>query len=387
MHQNHFDIIISGAGAAGISLAYRALMEGVWQQQSILIIDNENIKAEKTWCFWQNDANNNQNAVLESLVFKKWDHFSFYTNNNNHIPLKTKGYQYKMIRSVDFFETTLTYLKQQKNVTFISGEATNLATLANGASVSVNSTLYTCQFLFNSIVPPTPITKNDTYLLQHFKGYFINTATDSFEENKIHFMDFRVPQTHGSTFVYVLPLNKRKALIEYTLFSEKKLEQHEYDTALKNYIKSVLNLSEYEVQKEEFGIIPMTDFKFKRRQGNIMHIGTAGGDTRGSTGYTFNNIQKTVTNILSSFKIHSHPFFTQQTIPTLHHLFDSTILQVLKQKDYLGDEIFTDIFMKVDADIVLKFLDGETRLFENLKVMNSVKARYFIQPFLKALIK
>jgi lycopene beta-cyclase len=386
MHQNHFDIIIAGAGAAGISLAYRAIMEGVWQQQSILIIDNENTKAEKTWCFWQDKANN-QNSVLESLVFKKWSHFSFYTHNNNHIALKTKGYQYKMIRSVDFFETTLTYLKQQKNVTFISGEATNLESAANGASVSVNSTVYTCQFLFNSIVPSTQLTKNDTYLLQHFKGYFIKTATDSFEENKIHFMDFRVPQTHGSTFVYVLPLNKREALIEYTLFSEKKLEAQEYDAVLKNYIKNVLNLSEYEILKEEFGVIPMTDFKFKRRQGNIMHIGTAGGDTRGSTGYTFNNIQKTVTSILSNFKIYSNPFFTHQTIPTTHLWFDSTILQVLNQKKYLGDEIFTDIFMKVNADLVLKFLDGETGLFENLKVMNSVKARYFIQPFFKALVK
>jgi lycopene beta-cyclase len=148
MRQNHFDIIISGAGAAGISLAYRALKEGVWKKQSILIIDNNaNTKVEKTWCFWQNDSNHNQDFALESLVFKKWDHFSFYTHDNQYIPLKTKGYQYKMIRSADFFETTLTYLQQQKNVTFISGEATNLESSAAGAFVSVNNALYSFSIL------------------------------------------------------------------------------------------------------------------------------------------------------------------------------------------------------------------------------------------------
>jgi lycopene beta-cyclase len=200
-------------------------------------------------------------------------------------------------------------------------------------------------------------------------------------------MDFRVSQNHGSTFVYVLPLNKQEALIEYTLFSEKVLGTKEYDIALKDYIKNVLKLNEYEIKKEEFGIIPMTDFTFRRREGNIMNIGTAGGDTRGSTGYTFNYIQKTVTNILASYKAQSNPFFSKKTIPKIHQWFDSTILQVLKKRQYLGDEIFTDIFKQVDADIVLKFLDGETTLIENLKIMNSVKAHHFIKPFIKAITK
>jgi lycopene beta-cyclase len=382
MRQNHFDIIITGAGAAGISLAYRAIKEGIWQKFSILIVDNTIAKTEKTWCFWQN-----KDSIFESLVFKKWDHFSFYTSNNQHIALKTKGYQYKMIRSVDFFETTLAYLHQQKNVTFINGEVKNLKSNKTETSVTLDDKLYTSQYLFNSTFPPPLLAKNDSYLLQHFKGYFIKTQQDTFEENKIHFMDFRVPQNHGSTFVYVLPLNKQEALIEYTLFSEKVLNAGAYDEALKNYIKNVLKITEYEITKEEFGIIPMTDFKFKRKAGNIIHIGTAGGDTRASTGYTFNNIQKTVTSILNAFKMHSEPKFSIKTIPKMHQWFDSTILQVLNKKKYLGDQIFTDIFKRVDADIVLKFLDGETNLIENLTVMNSVEARHFIKPFIKAITK
>jgi lycopene beta-cyclase len=382
MRQNHFDIIITGAGAAGLSLVYRAIKEEVWQNHSILIVDNAITKSEKTWCFWQN-----KNSVFESLVFKKWDYFSFYANNNQRIDLKTESYQYKMIRSVDFFDVTLNFLHQQKNITFITGEVNDLKSNKTEASVTVGEDKYFSKHIFNSIFYPPLLAKKDIYLLQHFKGYFIKTLADAFEENKIHFMDFRVPQNHGSTFVYVLPLNKREALIEYTLFSEKVLNTEAYDEALKNYIKNVLHISEYEIIKEEFGIIPMTDFNFKRKAGNIIHIGTTGGDTRGSTGYTFNNIQKTITSILNAYKTQSEPKFSINTIPKIHQWFDSTILQVLHKKQYLGDQIFTDIFRQVDAETVLKFLDGETSLIENIKVMNSVKARHFIKPFLKALIK
>jgi lycopene beta-cyclase len=382
MRLNHFDIIITGAGAAGISLAYRAMKEGVWQNLSVLIVDNAIAKTEKTWCFWQS-----KDSVFESIVFKKWDHFSFYANHNKHIALKTRGYQYKMIRSVDFFETTLVYLHQQKNITFITGEVKDLKSNQTEASVNIDGIEYTSQYLFNSIFPPRQLSKSDIYLLQHFKGYFVKTTQDTFKENSIHFMDFRVPQNHGCTFVYVLPLNKREALIEYTLFSENTLNTEAYDDALKNYIKNILNIDSYEIMKEEFGIIPMTDFKFKRKEGNIIHIGTAGGDTRGSTGYTFNNIQKTVTSILNAFKTRSESKISIKTIPKIHQWFDSTILQVLNKKKYLGNQIFTDIFERVDADIVLKFLDGETSLIENLKVMNSVKAHHFIKPFIKAITK
>ena len=55
-------------------------------------------------------------------------------------------------------------------------------------------------------------------------------------------MDFRVEQNKGTSFVYVLPITKNKALIEYTLFSENILQQHEYDASLENYIHSYLNI-------------------------------------------------------------------------------------------------------------------------------------------------
>jgi lycopene beta-cyclase len=365
MPSHHFDIIICGAGASGLSLAYRAIKENVWKDLSILIIDAGVEKPEKTWCFWQNSK-----SPFEDIVYKKWSQFSFYSNAGEHLLLNNGDYDYKMIRSVDFYEHTLSFLKKQVNVSFLYAKIDQIISQENGAKVHVQEDCYTSRYVFNSTFSKPKLKSNTIYLLQHFKGYFIRTSKPLFDEHRIYFMDFRVPQTQ-----------------EYTLFSHHLLEAEAYTESLKHYLSNILKLSDYEIVKEEFGVIPMTDFKFERRNGNVLNIGTQGGDTRASTGYTFNTIQKTVGHILQSFKDNGHPYFEALSIPRVHQWFDSTILQVLDKNEYQGHAIFTDIFKKVKADTVLKFLDGDTNGIENLQVMRSVKAHHFIVPFVKAILK
>ena len=50
----NFDYIITGAGAAGLMLAYRMAKDAFFDEKSILIIDPEKRKEEdRTWCFWE----------------------------------------------------------------------------------------------------------------------------------------------------------------------------------------------------------------------------------------------------------------------------------------------------------------------------------------------
>src|SRR5690606_16167051 len=97
---------------------------------------------------------------------------------------------------------------------------------------------------------------------------------------------------HGTAFVYVLPFNAYEALIEYTLFTGTLLEPSQYDLGLRNYIGTYIGTEDYEVTEEEFGIIPMTNERFDFYKDGIYHIGTAGGQTKASSGYTFQFIQK-----------------------------------------------------------------------------------------------
>ena len=153
--------------------------------------------------------------------------------------------------------------------------------------------VYISNYLFNSILFEKPsLSKGEYYLLQHFKGWVVETEEPEFKTGQATLMDFRPSQEYGTTFVYVMPFSERKALIEYTLFSEKLLHQDEYAKGLKEYIDVTLGLKNWKIIEEEFGIIPMTNHRFTRRDGRILNIGTAGGRTKASSGYTFRFIQK-----------------------------------------------------------------------------------------------
>ena len=71
--------------------------------------------------------------------------------------------------------------------------------------------------------------------------------------------------------------------MEFTVFSKDLLQPKAYDEHLKNYLKDYLQLDEYDIEEEEFGIIPMTDHplppnvdKAKR----IRRIGIKGGQCK-----------------------------------------------------------------------------------------------------------
>ena len=66
--------------------------------------------------------------------------------------------------------------------------------------------------------------------------------------------------------------------------------QKDYDQQIKEYIEKKLNLKNYKITYKEVGAIPLFYPSFKSEK-NKINIGTAGGMTRLSTGYTFLNIQ------------------------------------------------------------------------------------------------
>jgi len=383
MQSEKFDIIISGGGMAGLSLVYRALKEGIWSGQKILIIEKDKKdQNDRTWCFWQKDE---ERSPFEEIIFRKWSDLLFFTNQGEKIKLATGTYGYKMIRSIDFYKHVLSFIEKFDQVSFINQDVKSVIGKADGAEVNTVERTYYAKYVFNSVYVKPTLKSHDQYFLQHFKGVTIQTSEFNEEPSQINFMDFRTSQKNGATFFYTLPLSRTEIFTEYTIFSKNLLTQEEYDAGIQEYIDKTLKINNYKIIEEEFGVIPMTDFSFQRRSGNVINIGSAGGDTRASTGYTFLNTQKTVSKIIKSFKENNHPFFKPENISRKHKLLDATILNVFDAGYYPGDEIFTDLFKNVAAKTIFKFLDSESSILDDLKIMTSLRAKYFIGPFLKVL--
>lgn len=378
-----YDYIICGAGCAGLSLLMRMILDPFFDKKKILAIDKDHKnKNDRTWCFWEKEED-----IFENIVHHRWQNLEFHSSSFSS-KFNIAPYRYKMIRSIDFYNHVLQAAEGKSNISFLYDDILNVYSEDDTAIVQTGTNTYKAEYVFNSITGPDKrflFEENNASkpagvytLLQHFKGWMIETEDDVFDTDTAGFMDFRVAQTYGSTFVYVLPVSKRSALVEYTLFNEKLLSQQEYEDALKNYINKFLNITSYNISDEEYGIIPMSNYRFSQQQGRVINIGTAGGQTKASSGFTFKFIQKQSKKIVDDLVQQKQLLMKDNFTKKKFHLYDSVLLHVLHHKKMNGDEIFARIFKKNPPQRVLAFLDNETGLWDDLHILSSVPSKIFL---------
>lgn len=356
------------------------LRSGSFADKKILLIDKETkIKNDRTWCFWEKE-----NGFFDEIVYKKWDSISFLSDSFS-CSMNIVPYQYKMIRGADFYRFCFDEIRKHSNVEIVYGNVEGFKYEKEAIIFNINDKEIKLfdpgTQIFNSVYKPGEPVKGTIRLLQHFKGWIIKTDKPIFKSSEATIMDFRVHQLHGTTFAYVLPFNETTALVEYTLFTKQLLLKEQYDAELREYISQYLGTSDYTIIEEEFGVIPMTNEKIYFGW-NGWQIGTAGGQTKASTGYTFQFIQKQSQQITDCLVQKKNLNYLPQTAKRFR-FYDNTLLHILYHNKIPGKKIFTQLFKKNKPQQVLKFLDNESSLAEELKIISTLPTI----PFLKAALR
>jgi len=348
-----FDYVIIGGGCAGLSLAYELEVHEKLKDKTLAIIEpRSEYKRDKTWSFWKVVPHN-----FDDCVKKNWKNFTInISNKTNH--LECKDYPYQSIDSGLFYEKINNKLKENKNISFFK-------------DISKINTKNS--FIFNSI---PEIKKNHNNLWQHFCGVEIETKNNFFDEEIFNLMDFDCEQRESVHFFYTLPYSKNKALIETTWLSKMNdNSQKDYDNQIKEYIEKNLKIKNYEITYKEEGAIPLF-YPLYKREGNKLNIGTAGGMTRLSTGYTFLNIQEhskylreNIENISNSRRFE---------ISKKYQFLDDIFLRVLNKHPEKMSNIFFNMF-ETSPKTVIKFLSNKSNFFEDLKIILKMPKWIFIK--------
>ncbi|MYT74674.1 MULTISPECIES: lycopene cyclase family protein [unclassified Streptomyces] len=364
------DVVIIGAGAAGLSLAER-LCTATRPAPSVRLIDapaGPLRPPPRTWCFWEHGPGRYDDAVTAS-----WNRIRVRAPDGRTIDAGTGALRYKMIRSTDFEATVAPRLAAHGSLTRTRATVETVEEDADGARVIVRTAegrqeSVPARWVFDSR-PLGSLPPARTTLLQHFRGWFVRTGEPAFDTGAVDLMDFRTPQPErGLAFTYVLPTGERSALVEYTQFSPSVLPTEEYDSALRAYLHDVLGVRDARIEAREEGVIPMTDARFARRVGrSTFRIGAAGGATRPATGYTFATIQRQTAAIAAALLAGRDP-----APPAPHSkrsmAMDAVLLHGLDSGRIDGAAFFTRLFSRVPMERLLRFLDGETALHEDLSI-------------------
>lgn len=377
-----YDYIFTGSGLSALMTVYKMILSQKFQTKSILLLD-ENAKQtnDRTWCFWEQ-----KETLWENSISKKWNSVLF-ANADFKRNLELHPYQYNKIQGLDFYNQLLELIVNQKNIDFVQEKVLAIEESESIVLVKTESQSYSCSQVFNSIYNPSLVTNQSKYplLQQHFVGWFIKTEKPIFNPEQATFMDFSVAQKGNTRFMYVLPTSETEALLEYTLFSKDLLSKEEYETKIENYIQE-LGIQNYKIVEKEFGNIPMTCYPFwKHNTQNVINIGTAGGWTKASTGFTFKNSDQKSTELVSFLETQTD--FRKFHKKTKFWWYDLLLLDILDQKNETGADIFSALFQKGNAPLILKFLDEKTSFWEDLQVIWKCPKGLFINALLKRLFR
>lgn len=373
----HYHYIFTGAGLSALMTVYEMILSGKFQDKSILLLDENRKKTnDRTWCFWDTEDS------FQNLAHTKWDSAWFKTETFER-KLDLKPYKYNMIKGLDFYNLVFDLISKQENIHFVNQKIIDFEELGEHCIVKTESENYTCNKIFNSIFNSELVKNQNKYplLQQHFIGWFIKSKEAVFNKEIATFMDFSVEQKGNTRFMYVLPTSTNEALLEYTLFSRELLSKSEYEKEIQKYLQK-LGISEYEILEKEQGNIPMTCYPFwKHNTKNILNIGSIGGWTKASTGYTFKNTTKKAKQLVQFLEVNSN--FIKFHKRDKFWFYDLLLLDILDKKNQLGFSIFSSMFQKGNTSLIFKFLDEETSFFEDLKVIWKCPKGLFIKALLR----
>lgn len=382
MRSDHYNFIVAGAGAAGLSLIIHLIDSGKFKDKTILLVDRApKVENDRTWCFWEDSA-----GLFESIVYRRWSKLWFHSKAGRSALHDIAPYQYKMIRGVDFYNYCFDIIRAHGNITVEYGQADYFTSDDERASLTINGRVVTADYIFSSILPyDVTAGKHQYFLWQHFKGWFVQTTHNAFTPGEATLMDFRVEQDGDTRFVYVMPFSANEALIEYTGLSKARLSDEQYGQALRTYCTDVFRIGDFKILSSEFGMIPMTNFNFPESDGRVIYIGTAGGQTKASSGYTFKNIQKHSKFIAEALVDGREPLGFAAS--RKFNFYDSIFLRILSEKDTPGAEIFAKLFETNKMTSVFKFLDNETALQEDLRLISKLPTVKFMKAAVSHLLK
>lgn len=366
-----YDLLVAGAGLAGFA-ALRALDRHGLGDLRVLLVDAAPRRGDdRTWCFWETAP-----GPFEDLVAHRWDALDVFGPDGAHVPLAPAPYTYKMIRGGDFFDHHERWLDDRPQVERRVGRVAHVRTEGDRAVADVDGERVEAAWALDATAVPQDVPVGYHKLLQHFLGWEVVTERPAFDPGVATFMDFRAPQEGGTCFVYVLPTDPRRALVEYTVFSPEVWPVARYETALRAYLDA-RGWGPYRVERTEIGVIPMTDRPFPATRGaRVRTIGTAGGLTKASTGYTFTRVVRHADALARGWAAAGAPPVLRAGRPR-NALMDAVLLRGLATGRQDGASFFARLFERNPAPRVFAFLDEDTSPIDEVRLMMGVDVPLF----------
>jgi lycopene beta-cyclase len=377
--QTDLDLIIIGAGCAGLSLGVRLARMGKRAPKTLLLEQRKAYENDRTWCFWGQHGD-----PYSDLANHQWTQFIVQAEKRA-ISLDCAFAPYHILSSQTFYNDALQsiglnpLIELRMNSVLLKEPQFHQGWWEFETSAG--------QMRAKSVVDTRPKAANDlqgTKLWQSFLGYEIECEEAIFDPKTATLMDFSKANSEFVGFNYVLPQTEKRALIEFTVFAKRPYIQNELLSRLDESVIQYLGDKKFKILRQEFGLIPMglaTDPTLKNiieAHPTYVYVGLTAGAARPATGYAFQRIQEWAAQCANSLLKKGLPI-THVADSFLLRKMDDVFLNVIRNNPALGPELFLDLFAKVNSRKLVRFLSDRGHLLDYLAIVKALPAA----PFLK----
>ena len=114
-------------------------------------------------------------------------------------------------------------------------------------------------------------------------------------------------------------------------------------------------------------------------------MGTSGGHTKASTGYTFQRTQRYLRDIVHNLAQTGRPNRKLPWFSRRFKLYDSVFLNVLEKRRHPAADVFTRFYAENRPVEAFRFLDEDTRFLDELRLFISMPRWPFTAAFFDVL--
>ncbi|HET9653789.1 MAG TPA: lycopene cyclase family protein [Kineosporiaceae bacterium] len=362
------DILVLGAGAAGLALTARLTGSTRPQRRVVLADAQPDPLAGRAWAYWSA-----RRTALDAAVSARWSRLVVVAGGRR-LELDPGPYDYRLVRGEDL-AALVEPAARRSGVVRLTGAVHALEDGPDVVRLAVGDVAVRARWVLDSRPPPPP--RPDEVRLR-FLGRQVRTGRPVFDPACATLMDFSVRAPGEVRFCYLLPTAPDTALVEVAALAAGSATREDLSTTLDDYLAGVVGAPAVEVLRQEAGDLPLRRPGPRRAGHRVLRVGCAGGMLKPSTGYAFDRIVRDADAVVGSLDRHGHPW----ALPPRHrrHLWlDQVLLDVVRDDPGAIEPAFARMFARNPAARVLRFLDEDTRLPEELRLIAGLTPGPFLR--------